>query len=134
MNAANVLCDDVLNYIYEFVPNDVKKSLNKSLFKEYSSDYPIKRLNSFFINIIRQDYSFILECHMKEKFKRWYKLRNWIYKNMVFHNYIEYLKYLCIEYESQKCRNMIRNIEEELQPEAGKKYKKKRIRNTRWSN
>jgi hypothetical protein len=29
---------------------------------------------------------------------------------------------------------MIRNIEEELQPEAGKKYKKKRIRNTRWSN
>ena len=134
MNAANVLCDDVLNYIYEFVPNDVKKSLNKSLFKEYSSDYPIKRLNSFFINIIRQDYSFILECHLREKFKRWYKLRNWIYKNMVFHNYIEYLKYLCIEYESQKCRNMIRNIEEELQPEAGKKYKKKRIRNTRWSN
>ena len=134
MNATNILCDDVLNYIYEFVPNDVKKSLNKSLFKEYSSDYPIKRLNSFFINIIRQDYSFILECHMKEKFKRWYKLRNWIYKNMVFHNYIEYLKYLCIEYESQKCRNMIRNIEEELQPEAGKKYKKKRIRNTRWSN
>jgi hypothetical protein len=134
MNAANVLCDDVLNYIYEFVPNNVKKSLNRSLFKEYSLEHPIERLNSFFINIIRQDYSFILECHLKDKFKRWYKLRNWIYKNMVFHNYIEYLKYLCIVYESQKCRNMIRNIEEELQPEAGKKYKKKRIRNTRWSN
>jgi hypothetical protein len=134
MNAANVLCDDVLNYIYEFVPNDVKKSLNRSLFKEYSLEYPIKRLNSFFINIIRQDYSFVLECHLREKFKRWYKLRNWIYKNMVFHNYIEYLKYLCIVYESQKCRNMIRNIEEEIQPEAGKKYKKKRIRHTRWSN
>ena len=134
MTAANMLCDDVLNYIYEFVSNDVKKSLNKTLFKKYSSEYPIKRLNSFFINIIRQDYSFVLECHLRERFKSWYKLRNWVYKNMVFHNYIEYLKYLCIEYESQKCRNMIRSIEKEIQPEAGKKYKKKRIRHTRWSN
>jgi len=134
MTAANMLCDDVLNYIYEFVANDVKKSLNKTLFKKYSSEYPIKRLNSFFINIIRQDYSFVLECHLRERFKNWYKLRNWVYKNMVFHNYIEYLKYLCIEYESQKCRNMIRSIEKEIQPEAGKKYKKKRIRHTRWSN
>jgi len=134
MNATNILSDDVLNYIYEFIPKHVKKSLNKSSFKEYTKTYCIPRLNSFFTNIIRRDHSFILECHIEDKFKGWYKLRNWIYKNMVFHNYIEYLKYLCIEYESQKCRNVIRYYEEKLQPEVGKKYKKKRIRNTRWSN
>ena len=48
--------------------------------------------------IIRKDYAFIFELHLKYNYKRWRKLTRWIHKNLKFHNYIEYLRYLCHTY------------------------------------
>ncbi len=128
----DVLCMDVRGEIFTFIPSSVRKQLNKQLYLENTSHIPQK--NSFIRHIIRRDWDFIFQYHLEKNYTSWLKIRNWIYKNMVFYNYIEYLRHLCNEYQSGRCKNSMNIFEKKIKPKAKKKYKKVRIRNTRWNN
>ena len=132
MESFDILNKDVLNIIFEFIPTSIKFSLNKDFYKANKRNISIP--DTFLRNIIRLDYSFIFEYHLVKKYKKWRKITRWIYKNMTFHNYVEYIRYLCIEYESSKCKKLLIIFEKKINPKKKKKYKRIGIRNTRWSN
>ena len=132
MNDFDILNDDVLNIIFEFIPPSVKFSLNKQLYK--INERKIPKLDTFLRNIIRLDYPFVFEYYLVNKYKKWRKITRWIYKNMIFHNYVEYSRYLCIIYESSKCKKILLTHEKKINPQRKKKYKRIGIRSTRWSN
>ena len=138
MNLYDILNEDVISVILLYIPTNKKKFLNKNHYYQTAAKCSIIRLHSFITNIVRRDYNFIFEVYLRQKFHRWFRLQNWIHNNLVFYNYLEYLKYLCIDQstmtEKGRCYPIICALEKELHTEAEKKYKKKRIRNTRWSN
>ena len=138
MNPYDILNEDVISVILLYISPNKKKLLNKKYYCKLATKCTIPRMHSFITDVVLRDYSFVFEIYLRYKFRRWTRLQNWIYNNLVFYNFIEYLKYLCINQttmiEEGRCYPIIRAIEEELQTEAEKKYKKKRIRNTRWSN
>ena len=132
MCSFDILNDDVLNVIFEFIPTFIKFSLNKQFYK--TKKRKIAKPDTFLRNIIRLDYSFIFEYHLVKKYHKWRKISRWIYKNMIFHNYVEYIRHLCIVYESSKCKKLLIIHEKKINPQKKKKYKRIGIRNTRWSN
>ena len=132
MEFADILNRDVLGEIFDFVPPQIKRKLNKTFHQKYPAN--ILRMDSFMRTIIRKDYAFIFELHLKYNYKRWRKLTRWIHKNLKFHNYIEYLRYLCHTYKSNSCKNKLIAFEKIKNPNKKKKYKKMKIRNIRWSN
>ena len=133
MKHADILNDDVLSVIFTFIPHFIKRKLNRA-FHQKSAPPPISRMHTFLRTIIRNDYAFIFNYRLKLHYKQWRKIHPWIYKNMKFHNYIEYLRYLCCVYKSERCKNKLNALENELKPNVKKKYKKMKIRNIRWSN
>ena len=133
MEYADILNDDVLGEIFQFIPNDVKRTLNKHFYNQCPSKNPI-RMHSFMRSIIRRDYVLPFECYLKANYARWRKIKQWIYKDMKFHNYIEYIRYLCYEYESNRCQNKLNTLEDQIKPNEKKIYKKIKIRHIRWNN
>ena len=132
MTLFDILNDDVLNIIFEFIPSFIKFSLNKQFYN--TSQRTIAMPDTFIRNVIRYDYPFIFEYHLVKRYQKWRKISRWIYKNMVFHNYVEYVRHLCIEYESSKCKKKLITYEKRINPQKKKKYKRIGIRNTRWNN
>ena len=133
MISLDILNMDVLGEIFSYIPEHVKRNLNKTYYN-LSAPPHITNMDSFIRCIIRQDADIIFAPHLKKNYKRWRKIKNWIYKNMKFFNYIEYLRYLCCLYESQKCKEILLRLEKEIKPNAKKKYKKMKIRSIRWNN
>jgi len=128
-----ILCDDVLGIIFQYLRPREKVFLNHLFYKTFHDDINIPRYDSFIRNIIRKDYEFVLRGHLLQKYDGWWKLKNWVYKNATFYNYIEYLSH--ISHNSPKCRLLIEDTKTQKQSYAKKKYKKARIRYSgKWSN
>ena len=132
MNNFDMLNTDVLSEIFLFVSGDIKRQLNTSYYYKYHPTIP--RLHSFLRNVIRKDYDFIFANYLKLYYQRWEKINHWLYKNMKFFNYIEYIRYLCDEYEGNRCKANLIAFENQYKPNIKNKYKKKKIRNIRWNN
>jgi len=133
MENFDILNTDVLGEIFRFIPSDVKKPLNKKFYNQCPPKNPI-RMDSFMRSIIRKDYALPFERYLKANYSRWRKITKWLYKNMKFYNYIEYIRYLCIECESNRCQNKLNMLEDKLKPNNKKIYKKIKIRHIRWNN
>lgn len=133
MESFDILNDDVLGEIFQFIPNDVKRMLNKKFYSNPPTKNPL-RMDSFMRSIIRTDYALPFECYLKANYSQWRKLRRWVYKDMKFHNYIEYIRYLCYEWESNRCQNKLKSLEDQIKPNEKKLYKKIKIRHIRWNN
>ena len=132
---AIILCDDVLGVIFNFLRPQDKVFLNHDYYKKYHSALIIPRYDSFLRNIIRKDYHLIFERHLSQRYDGWWRLKQWIYKDMKFYNYVEYLRWFSLNHNCQKCRSVIENMIHQKQSYAKKKYKKVRIRNTgKWNN
>lgn len=133
MKSADILIDDVLGVIFDFIPITTKRMLNKQWHNKYTAPNP-KRMNTFMRAVIRHDQYFIFEYYLTINYTKWRKISPWLYKNMKFHNYIEFIRYLCCEHTSGRCQCKLKALEDKLKPNRKKKYKKMKIRSIRWNN
>ena len=72
--------------------------INKNMFDNYTRD------------MIRNDRWFILEQILEENYNKWLKPKykyKYKYKNVIYHNYIDFLTAFCIENHSTNCKNII---------------------------
>ncbi len=136
--------DILLFKIYPFLSLEDKFLTNKRDYIKYKTEIlhslknqPIKPKKilskAYMVNIIRNDYYFILNIILNHKFDSWYKPWKIRYKEAVLPCFIELLNYVCIEYKSTKCRNIIK---ERLKKKGIRKNKYKRIiiRKHKWNN
>ena len=63
MKSADILIDDVLGVIFDFIPTTTKRMLNKQWHNKYTAPNP-KRMNTFMRAVIRRDQYFIFEYYL----------------------------------------------------------------------
>jgi hypothetical protein len=59
--------------------------------------------------MIRRDNEFVFEKIITENIELWIKKKEYIYKNMIFNNYIYFIINYCIENNSERCRDILTN-------------------------
>ena len=126
--------EDIVGVIGDFLPLQTRVFLNKKNYESnqryisYRSDYKNIR------KIIRNDYNYLFYHKLKFNYKRWNKSYKWYFKNKMFPNFNIYLRYLCIEYKSSKCKESLDVFEKGIGSFRKNKFKNIRSIRCRWSN
>jgi hypothetical protein len=105
------LPDDIILYILKFIPYDKLVFVNSSYYKLYH--YTIKKYiplyDNFIRDVIRRDNEYVFEQIIFENIDLWLKKKNYIYKHMIFNNFLYFVLNYCIEFNSNNCRNKLMN-------------------------
>ncbi len=124
---------DIVSIIFSFIPLPIRRQWNRKYHTECSIKDP-NRLYTFTRTLIRNDHYFTFNSYLKKHYSQWSKRKLYIYKNMKFYNYIEFIRYFCRIHNSSKCQGKILDFEKKIKGKTGKKYKKIKIRNIGWNN
>ena len=103
------LPNEIINLIQKYIPYQILVFINKFYYNQYH--YIIRKsipqYENYTRNTIRRDNEFVFKQNIEENFDYWIKNKQYMYKNMVFNNYIYFIIYLCIENNSERCREII---------------------------
>lgn len=126
--------DDILVYIKEYLPLEVLVWLNSENYNTYHyviNKY-IPKYEQYIRCIVRKDYDFVLKRVIYDNFSKWYAMKKYMYKHMVFDNYLRFLVEYANENHSSKSKYI---IEDAVNLFLGKKrHKKTRVLFNRWRN
>ena len=133
------LPDDVIGVIKEFIPIKVIYVVNKSYFynnyPDIIKDYSIKDaiFKKYVKKIVNSDCSLQFNMLLKNNIYKWNRSNKWVYDFSTYPNYAIFIKQCCIDNNSSKCKYL---IDKYINDSCYKKnkYKKIRIKNTKWSN
>lgn len=107
----NYLPDELIKYIFEYVHPSEIVFVNKKYYLSYHSFVrqmiPRKNYENYIRETIKRDHSFVFEQIIKENWKKWLSIREYLYKNSVYSNYIYFLKDYGLINDSIKCRNLL---------------------------
>ena len=109
MNYINKLPEEIVGQIKEYIPNDIIVFTNKKnyLLHHIFIKYRVKNYENYIRDTIRRDNDFVFDKIIRENYKKWYEIKNYKYKNMIFKNYLYFAINFCIENDSNNCRNTI---------------------------
>jgi len=131
----NKLPHDIIVYIQEFIPKKHFVFTNRENYKLYHIFLKPCILNyeNYIRDTIRRDNFFVIERIIFDNFKTWMKINNYMYKNMIFKNYLYFVLHYCIENDSTNCRIVIMNF---LRQHGFDKnlHKKNIVKYIRWKN
>ena len=126
---------ELIRYIKEYIPKKTFVFTNRENYNLYHSllKPSIKDYESYIRSMIRQDNEFVFKKIVEENFSKWYEIRQYKYKNMIFKNYLYFVMNFCIENESNNCRKTI--LEFLKEHGLGKNLHKKNIvKYIKWKN
>ena len=125
--------DELLVIIFEYIPNYRKVFLNNYFYFEYHHKLKIGNNENYIRNIIRFDNNFVFKFIIKENFIKWNKICKYIYKNIVFNNYLSFINYFIITNNSDKCKEELEQYINDNGLLSKNVFKKKdTIINKRW--
>jgi len=135
MNITAKLMPEVVNIIKEYIQ---KKNLVFTNRENYQLYHPlikssIKDYESYIRSMIRQDNEFICKRIIEENCFKWYGIKQYQYKNMIFTNYLYFVISFCIENDSSNCRKVV----SEFLKEHGlckNLHKKNVVKYIKWKN
>jgi len=107
----NKLPQELINLIKEYIPKKSFVFTNRVnyLLYHYLIKKSIKNYENYIRNTIKRDNDFVFYMIFIENYHRWCEIKQYIYKNMVFKNYVYFTINYCIENDSNNCRNIINN-------------------------
>ena len=110
------LPEELIFIIKEYIPNIKLIFVNKTnyLLYHFLLKKTIPNFENYVRDVIRRDNEFVFENIIRENYVKWLQNINYIYKNMIFKNYIYFISYFCIENESSKCRYFISHFFKKL--------------------
>jgi hypothetical protein len=123
--------------IKSFIPISVLVTLNKKNYIKYHAE--LKRLISksqyenYIRDMLRRDNDFIFSFLLKENCKTWLNIRKYKYSNVNYGNYFCFIDKFCIDNESTKCRNMLKEFLNKTGLSKNQ-HKKNTITNIIWTN
>lgn len=103
------LPEQVIRYIKEFIPEQKLVFVNSMYYKLYHHTLKkrIRMYDNYVRDMIRRDNEYVFENIIRENLDLWLKNKQYIYKNMIFNNYIYFVMNYCIENNSDRCRELI---------------------------
>lgn len=100
---------NIIKLIKEFIPTNKLVFFNKTFYNSYH--HYIKQYIPLYENYtrdtIRRDNDFVFERIVRENLNLWLKNKKYIYKNMIFNNYLYFIINFCIENNSERCREIL---------------------------
>jgi hypothetical protein len=125
------------NIIKSYLPISVLLILNKKYHFKYHKF--LKQLISktqyenYIRDMLRKDNDFIFSFLIKENYKIWLKIRKYKYANMAYGNYFCFIDKFCVDNESTKCRNLLKDYLNKTGLSKNQ-HKKNTITNIIWTN
>lgn len=105
------LSDDLLRYIYTFIPFNEKAMTNR---ENYYINYAIKfeqtmfrRGDSYVRYVIRKDLSIAFKEILEKKYSNWITRKKYKYNDKIYKNYIDFIKFYIDENNVGKCKNVL---------------------------
>ena len=131
------LPEELLEIIWNNIDYSVKATLNKCYFKKYHSwMYDIigeKSKLSMHREALRHDAAYVLNQVLLDSGISMLKIKNYCYKNQIYHNYLVFLLQYSHEHNANKCKNII-NVFLKKSGLSINEHKKNRTKNIRWTN
>ena len=124
--------------IYEYIPVSIVLFCEKEKYVEHhpcmkSHIVKYHHYENYIRDMIRKDCDFVFALLLHENYRRWLTMNNYVYRNNVYCNYLQFLKNFCIENESNHCRSALN----EFLSERGLSqnlHKKNTVKNIIWRN
>jgi hypothetical protein len=128
--------DDINTIIFTYLPIKVKIFLNKYYylsFHYFIYEYiSTRNIESYIRDTIRRDNLFVFKYILQDNYTKWInKIKNYKYKNMIFKNYLYFIKDFCLQQDSVKCLNYLNEFMEKFHL-GQNQHKKNTVRNIRW--
>lgn len=143
LEKVNIIPEELAQHIKSYLTCDTLKCTNKKNFNSYfntkininlQKTYNYKKWSTtYFTNIIKHDNQFVFNILLINNFSFFKKKCCGVYKTQSFPTYLELLDFLCIKYNSQRCRKVLQHIFKE-NGYRKKRVKKIRLKHNRWSN
>lgn len=129
------LPQEIIQLIKDYLPiksvvftNKENYNLYHRFIKKYITNY-----ENYIRDTLRRDNSFVFERILRENYKKWFEIKNYIYKNTIFKNYIYFAINYCIDNESTKCNCLLKEFIKEL-GFSKNLHKKNIVKHIRWKN
>jgi len=74
--------------------------------------------------ILRKDYNFIFYFLLNENYNKWFNMKNYLYKHIIYPHYIMFIEDFTINIQANKCRNIIQELYLKLSLKKNKHKKK----------
>ena len=133
LNNITKLPEELIKIIHNFLPIqaiDFTNKQNYNLYHPYIKKY-ISNYENYIRDTMRRDNSFVFEKIMRENYKKWVEIKNYVYKKMIFKNYIYFAINYCIDNESTKCNYLLKEFLKELGISKNL-HKKNIIKHIKW--
>lgn len=112
MKLYKIFPPEILEIIWDFLPEKSKAFVTKSYYEKYHKlyIYPLlkPRYDSYIRFVIRNKYLFLMEQNLTDHYQSWITLYNWRYRQETYTSYIHYLLTMSFEYNSQSIINLLR--------------------------
>jgi hypothetical protein len=103
------LPDEIKNIVWEYIPLVTKAFVTKENYLKYHNLMFSSSLqkDSYIRDMIKRDNDFVFNQLMNDYYYRWIKIKNYLYNNSIYLNYIYFIRDYCVEQESTKCKNVV---------------------------
>ena len=108
----SVLPGDILEIIKSYIPNSFLIFVNKHFYRNYhfliKTLIPKKSYEKYIRHIIRNDNDIAFQNVLNDNIKHFIQIKNYKYKNTIYNYYVNFLSEFCIQNNSNKCRNVLK--------------------------
>ena len=131
----NKLPTDLVNEIKKYISNKQLIFINK---KNYINNHylirnliPKMNFERYIRSTVYLDCDFVFTQIIQENYLKWVDIKQYMYKNIIYKNYIYFINGFCIENHSEKCRIFLNSFLEKLGL-CKNQHKKNIIKHIRW--
>ena len=136
INNLNKLPFDMINEIREFIPPEKYLFTNK---ENYNTKHhliykmiPKRFVENYIRDIVSRDNDIAFYHIIREKYYTWIKIKDYMFKNTIYPDYVSFIVHYCIMNESTKCKNIYYEFLEE-QGITENQHKKNVVKHIRWN-
>ena len=120
---------EILDLIKQYIPIQTILFLSKTYYLNFHSRIRSLILPNNFERYIRatinRDHDFVFGIVLRENCERWLQIKDYIYRDHMYSNYLYFIKHFCLDCDSFKCYEVINSFLKELG--LGKNLHKKNI-------
>jgi hypothetical protein len=128
---------EIEDIIKSFIPISVLLTLNKQYYVKYHKHIKLfiskAQYDNYIRDTLRRDNDFVFNFLLKENHNVWLNIRKYKYANMNYGNYFCFIDKFCIDNESTKCRNLLKDYLNKTGLSKNQ-HKKNTITNIIWTN
>jgi hypothetical protein len=109
LNKLYKLPEDLLSLIETYIKSSSLIFVNKNYYNKYhfliKNLIPKNQFENYIRSTIRRDHDFAFLQILNDNYKKWLNIKQYVYKNIIYKNYLYFISDYCIHNNSTKCRN-----------------------------